>query len=232
MDVASAHADPRAVELLGRDVELARLYGLIDSIDQRGGALVVRGEAGIGKSALLAAASERALQRGVTVESTTGALSEAPARLRGPSSAAAPAARSTRSPSRPAATCTRDGVRDCRGRRSRPVPDRPRDAGAGRRPGGRHAASLRGRGRPLAGPAFRRSARSSSRGGSNRIRQSCSSAVREGVPSSFDDADLPELPLAGLDEDASNALLDLAATGCGPISGAGSSRRRPATRSP
>jgi hypothetical protein len=77
MDVASAHSDPRAVELLGRDVELARLYGLIDSIDQHGGALVVRGEAGIGKSALLAAASERALQRGVTVESTTGALSEA-----------------------------------------------------------------------------------------------------------------------------------------------------------
>ena len=36
-------------------------------------------------------------------------------------------------------------------------------------------------------------------------------AVREGVPSSFDDADLPELPLAGLDEDASNALLDLGA---------------------
>ena len=36
-------------------------------------------------------------------------------------------------------------------------------------------------------------------------------AVREGVPSCFDDADLPELPLAGLDQDASNALLDLAA---------------------
>jgi hypothetical protein len=35
-------------------------------------------------------------------------------------------------------------------------------------------------------------------------------AVREGVPSCFDDTDLSELPLAGLDEDASNALLDLA----------------------
>ena len=36
-------------------------------------------------------------------------------------------------------------------------------------------------------------------------------AVREGVPSCFDDADLSELLLAGLDQDASNALLDLAA---------------------
>src|SRR4029453_6468244 len=35
-------------------------------------------------------------------------------------------------------------------------------------------------------------------------------AVREGLPSSFGDADLPELRLAGLDEDASSALLDLA----------------------
>jgi DNA-binding CsgD family transcriptional regulator/tetratricopeptide (TPR) repeat protein len=36
-------------------------------------------------------------------------------------------------------------------------------------------------------------------------------AAREGVPSAFDDADLPELRLAGLDTDPSNALLDRAA---------------------
>ena len=35
--------------------------------------------------------------------------------------------------------------------------------------------------------------------------------IREGLPSSFDDADLPELSLSGLDLDASNALLDLGA---------------------
>jgi DNA-binding CsgD family transcriptional regulator len=35
--------------------------------------------------------------------------------------------------------------------------------------------------------------------------------VREGLPSSLDDAGLPELLLAGLDQDASNALLDLGA---------------------
>src|SRR4029079_13679867 len=35
--------------------------------------------------------------------------------------------------------------------------------------------------------------------------------VREGLASSFDDAHLPELSLAGLDQDAANALLDLSA---------------------
>src|SRR5690348_15854141 len=77
MDVVSARADSRVAELLGRDGELAQLYGLIDGISQSGGALVVRGEAGIGKSAFLAAARERAVHQGVTVVSTTGALAEA-----------------------------------------------------------------------------------------------------------------------------------------------------------
>lgn len=63
--------------LLGRDQELAHLYGMIDQIETRGGALVVRGEAGIGKSALLAAAGERARERGATVVTTTGTQSEA-----------------------------------------------------------------------------------------------------------------------------------------------------------
>src|SRR2546429_7163777 len=78
MDVASGRAASRVAELLGRDEELARLYHLVDAIGERGGALVVRGEAGIGKSTLLAAARERALDRGVAVVSTAGALSEAP----------------------------------------------------------------------------------------------------------------------------------------------------------
>jgi hypothetical protein len=63
--------------LLGRDRELAKLYALVDRIEEQGGALVVRGEAGIGKSALFAASKQRALHRGVTVVSTAGALSEA-----------------------------------------------------------------------------------------------------------------------------------------------------------
>ena len=63
--------------LLGREQDLAELFALVDGIEERGGALVVRGDAGIGKSSLLAAAKERALGRGVTVVSTVGALSEA-----------------------------------------------------------------------------------------------------------------------------------------------------------
>jgi hypothetical protein len=79
MSTHAARADTEevAVALLGRDRELAKLYALVDGIEEQGGALVVRGEAGIGKSALLAAAKERALHRRVTVVSTTGALSEA-----------------------------------------------------------------------------------------------------------------------------------------------------------
>ncbi|MGH3141790.1 MAG: ATP-binding protein, partial [Gaiellales bacterium] len=76
MDVSSARADSRVAELLGREEELARLHGLIDGIGQRGGAVVVRGEAGIGKSALLEAAAARARDRDVTVASATGIPSE------------------------------------------------------------------------------------------------------------------------------------------------------------
>jgi DNA-binding NarL/FixJ family response regulator len=62
--------------LVGRDRELERLLALVDGIHGHGGALVVRGEAGIGKSALLAAASARARGQGVSVFRTTGVESE------------------------------------------------------------------------------------------------------------------------------------------------------------
>ena len=80
--MGAAGADPKAVGLarrllLGRDQELEHLYGMIDRIGRRGGALVVRGEAGIGKSALLEAAGERAREQGATVVTTTGTQSEA-----------------------------------------------------------------------------------------------------------------------------------------------------------
>ncbi|WP_204040101.1 ATP-binding protein [Acrocarpospora phusangensis] len=63
--------------LVGRDQELDRLFGMVDQIATRGGALVVRGEAGIGKSALLEAAGERARGRGAAVVTATGTQSEA-----------------------------------------------------------------------------------------------------------------------------------------------------------
>ncbi len=75
--MASTRAHSEVVALLGRDDELARLHDLIDGIGRRGGALVVRGEAGIGKSALLEAAAARARERGVMVVSATGVPSEA-----------------------------------------------------------------------------------------------------------------------------------------------------------
>src|SRR5919205_2051008 len=45
--------------IFGRERELARLERLVDGVSERGAALVVRGEAGIGESPLLAAASPR-----------------------------------------------------------------------------------------------------------------------------------------------------------------------------
>src|SRR6201987_4081808 len=77
MDVSAHGAGSRGEQLLGRDDELARLYGLIDGIGRRGGALIVRGEAGIGKSALLEAAAARARERGVTGVSAQGIPFEA-----------------------------------------------------------------------------------------------------------------------------------------------------------
>jgi DNA-binding CsgD family transcriptional regulator/tetratricopeptide (TPR) repeat protein len=62
--------------LYGRESEVSVLGELIDGIDVRGGAVVVRGDAGIGKSALLAAASRSASARGMVVLTTAGAESE------------------------------------------------------------------------------------------------------------------------------------------------------------
>src|SRR5262245_48614676 len=50
---------------------------MIDRVGRRGGALVVRGDPGIGKSALLEAAGDRAREQGATVVATAGTQSEA-----------------------------------------------------------------------------------------------------------------------------------------------------------
>jgi DNA-binding CsgD family transcriptional regulator len=196
--------------LIGRDRELAKLYALVDGIDEQGGALVVRGEAGIGKSALLAAAKERALHRGITVVSTTGALSEAQLAFAGLHQLLLPLL---------------DGL-DL-------LPDPQRqalEAAFGITEG--DAPDLFLIGLATLGLVAERAAetplvfavddahwldRPSSEvlGFVARRVESDPAvllfAVREGVPSLFDDAGLSELALAGLDQDASNALLDLAA---------------------
>ena len=49
--------------LVGRDEELGILAGVLERVGAGGGAVVVRGEAGIGKSALLVEASRLARSR-------------------------------------------------------------------------------------------------------------------------------------------------------------------------
>jgi DNA-binding CsgD family transcriptional regulator len=63
--------------LVGREPELGIVEDLFEQMSERGGALIVRGEPGIGKSALLAEASVRAEDRGMRVLTATGVRSEA-----------------------------------------------------------------------------------------------------------------------------------------------------------
>ena len=67
-------ATPR---LIGRTAELETLFGVVDCAPDRGRALVVHGEPGIGKTSLLKAASRRATDSGVRVLSAVGVQSEA-----------------------------------------------------------------------------------------------------------------------------------------------------------
>ncbi|HEX5895557.1 MAG TPA: AAA family ATPase [Thermoleophilaceae bacterium] len=62
--------------LVGREQELSTIDGLLEAIDDRGGSLLIRGEAGLGKSALLDEAEARAAGRGIAVLRTAGAPSE------------------------------------------------------------------------------------------------------------------------------------------------------------
>ena len=63
--------------LFGRETELRHIYDMIDGAPKSGAALVVQGDAGIGKSALLLQAAERARERGFRVLRATGVPSEA-----------------------------------------------------------------------------------------------------------------------------------------------------------
>jgi DNA-binding CsgD family transcriptional regulator len=62
--------------LLGRKRELALIDDFLGNAGTRGRALLVRGDAGIGKSALLDEATRRAAERGMPVLSTSGAAFE------------------------------------------------------------------------------------------------------------------------------------------------------------
>ena len=62
--------------IVGRDAELARLRGLVDPVPLAGQVLLVVGEAGMGKTMLLADAADRARPAGMLVLSVTGRESE------------------------------------------------------------------------------------------------------------------------------------------------------------
>src|SRR5260370_7008515 len=64
-------------ELIEREQESAVLDGLVDRLPDGGGAVVVRGEAGIGKSALLQRVRRRAEAQGARPLFTVGVESEA-----------------------------------------------------------------------------------------------------------------------------------------------------------
>ena len=70
-------ARDQAAPLLGRAEEQSLLTSLLDEVGDRGQALVLRGEPGIGKSRLLSVAAQAARDRGMTVLAATGVQSEA-----------------------------------------------------------------------------------------------------------------------------------------------------------
>ena len=70
-------ARDEAAPLLGRAEEQSLLTSLLDGIEERGQALVLRGEPGIGKSRLMSVAAQAARDRGMTVLTATGVQSEA-----------------------------------------------------------------------------------------------------------------------------------------------------------
>jgi DNA-binding CsgD family transcriptional regulator len=68
---------PALETLVGREPETRTIHDLLDGVGERGAALALRGEPGIGKSAILDEASRYAMGQGLTVLSTTGVESEA-----------------------------------------------------------------------------------------------------------------------------------------------------------
>jgi DNA-binding CsgD family transcriptional regulator len=196
--------------LLGRDREQSELYALVDGIEQRGGALVVRGDAGIGKSALLAAARERALGRGIAVVSTTGALSEAQLAFAGLHQLLLPLLDGLDLLPDP----QRRALETAFGIAESDAPDLFLIGLAALGLVAERAAET-----PLLFVVedahwLDRPSSEVLKFVARRVESDPALllfAVREGVSSAFDDAGLPELPVGGLDPGASNALLDLGA---------------------
>ncbi len=76
MVTAGTRDDP-GFELIGREAERKRLETVLDCLHEHGGVLLVRGEAGIGKSSLLGHALKCAHAMGARALGTVGVESEA-----------------------------------------------------------------------------------------------------------------------------------------------------------
>ena len=87
--LAAARDD--AGPLIGRDAEIETLTSLLEGIESGGGALVLRGEPGIGKSRLLAEAEALARERNIALLRATG-VQRGPRCVFGSAPAAAPGA--------------------------------------------------------------------------------------------------------------------------------------------
>ena len=81
--MATGPSGQAGTDIIGRAAEVAAFEGLLDGATRQGGAVVVRGHPGIGKSALLDKASEMAEERGFAVVAATGVESEANCRTPG-----------------------------------------------------------------------------------------------------------------------------------------------------
>src|SRR6266480_2001937 len=75
--MATSTAIAHEARLFGREAEIAQLEGTLHDAAGHGGALLVSGAAGIGKTSLLEIASSRARERGYRVLVVTGSQSEA-----------------------------------------------------------------------------------------------------------------------------------------------------------
>jgi DNA-binding CsgD family transcriptional regulator/tetratricopeptide (TPR) repeat protein len=74
---AAGEQSPRSSELLiGRDAELRTLKEKLEGINERGGALLIRGDPGVGKTALLAAGGRLGVEKHLSVLNAAGVQSE------------------------------------------------------------------------------------------------------------------------------------------------------------
>ena len=105
--------------IIGRDAGLARLRALVDPVPPSSQVLLVTGEAGMGKTVLLAEAAGRARSAGMRVLSVTGRESESRLAFAGLHQLLRPVLSTAAGPARPAGPGPAGGARPCRGPRRR-----------------------------------------------------------------------------------------------------------------